>query len=446
VDDRALLETELFTHHVGTYAQPAGPDLLRRTEAFFEWQDARREMGLWPYSRSLDYAPTAECVLRNESGEASAGINFASQDYLGLASHPAIVEAAHRAIRDYGPHSAGSGMFAGNTMPSLRLEQALGEALEAPHVALFSSGWGAGYGTITGLVRPSDHVVMDGLAHACLQSGAAAATSNVHRFRHLDNEGVRRRLQSIRSRDAENGILVVTEGLFSMDSDVPDIVQLQEICHEYGATLLVDMAHDFGARGPRGTGSVGAQEMLGKVDLVMGAFSKTFASNGGFLASRSAAVRQYVRVFGGPHIFSNALSPVQATVVREALEIVRSDEGDHLRERLMHNVDTLRGDMADRGIQCIGIPSAVVPVPIGDAPTARIAGRLVAGRHVFANLVEFPAVPLKGARFRMQVMATHTDEQVHHAAAVVADAIMEARAFVTGAAADAAPRSEAAAA
>ncbi|HEX8274615.1 MAG TPA: aminotransferase class I/II-fold pyridoxal phosphate-dependent enzyme [Longimicrobiaceae bacterium] len=432
MDDRDLLSTELFTHHVGTYAQPTGPDLLARTEPYFAWQDARRELGLWPYSRSLDYAPTAECVVRNESGIASAGLNFSSQDYLGLASHPAIAEAAHRAIRDFGPHSAGSGMFVGNTAPSLRLEAALGEALEAPHVAIFSSGWGAGFATITGLVRPADHVVMDALAHACLQTGAAAATPNVHRFRHLDNEAVRRRLRDIRSRDTENAILVITEGLFSMDSDVPAIEELQAICREWGATLLVDMAHDFGALGPRGTGSIGVQGMLGKVDLVMGAFSKTFASNGGFLATRSPAVRQYVRVFGGPHIFSNAISPVQATVVREALDIVRSEEGDALRERLMFNVHTLRGLLAERGIHCLGEPSAVVPVPIGDTPTARIAGRMLAARHVFANLVEFPAVPLKGSRFRMQVMATHTAEQVREAAATVADTIEEARAWVHG--------------
>ena len=432
MDERDLLSTELFTHHVGTYAQPTGPDLLARTEAFFAWQDGRRELGLWPYSRSLDYAPTAECVLRSEKGIASAGLNFASQDYLGLSSHPAIVEAAHRAIRDYGPHSAGSGMLAGNTAPSLRLEAALAEALEAPHVAIFPSGWGAGFGTITGLVRPDDHVVIDRLSHACLQSGAAAATRNIHPFRHLDNEAVRGKLREIRSRDAENGILVVTEGLFSMDSDVPAIEELQAICREWGATLLVDAAHDFGALGPRGTGSVGAQEMLGRVDLVMGAFSKTFASNGGFLATRSPAVRQYVRVFGGPHIFSNAISPVQATVVREALDIVRSEEGDALRERLMFNVHSLRGLLAERGIHCLGVPSAVVPVPIGDAPTARIAGRMLAGRHVFANLVEFPAVPVKGSRFRMQVMATHTAEQVRAAAATVADTIEEARAWVHG--------------
>lgn len=432
MDDRDLLGTELFTHHIGTYAHPSGPDLLRRTEPFQDWQEARRRTGLWPYSRSLGDAPAAECVVRSEAGTSLGGLNFGSQDYLGLSSHPAVAEAAHRAIRDYGPHSAGSGMLTGNTAPSLRLEEALGEALDAPYVALFPSGWGAGFGTITGLVRPADHVVIDVLAHACLQTGAAAATKNVHHFRHLDNGRVRDRLRHIRSRDAENGILVVTEGLFSMDSDVPAIEELQAICHEWGATLLVDAAHDFGALGPRGTGSVGAQEMLGRVDLVMGAFSKTFASNGGFLATRSPSVRQFVRMFGGPHIFSNALSPVQAMVVRQALEIVRCEEGDALRERLMRNVLALRGELAELGFDCMGVPSAVVPVPIGDTPTARIASRLVFERHVFANLVEYPAVPVKGTRFRMQVMATHTEEQVRAAARVVADAIEEARAFVEG--------------
>jgi glycine C-acetyltransferase len=428
--DRDLLGTELFTHHVSTYAQPVGPDLLGRTEAFFKWQEARRSLGLWPYSRSLDYALTAETVLRTESGVAATGLNFASQDYLSLSSHPAIAEAAHEAIRKYGPHSAGSGMLTGNTAPSLRLEEALAEALAMSHVAIFSTGWGAGFGTITSLVRAHDYVVMDALAHACLQTGAAAATRNVHRFRHLDNEGVRERLRKIRSKDAGNGILVVTEGLFSMDSDVPNIEELQTICREWGATLLIDVAHDFGALGPRGTGSVGAQGLLGKVDLVMGAFSKTFASNGGFLATNSPAVRQYVRVFGGPHIFSTAISPVQATVVCEALSIVRSDEGDALRERLMQNVQMLRSELAERGIDCLGIPSAVVPVPIGDTPTARIAGRMVFKRKVFVNLVEYPAVPVKGSRFRMQVMAGHTTQHVREAAAVVADAIQEARAFV----------------
>lgn len=422
----------LYTHFVSNYAHPSGPDLLARTEPFFEWQDARRRAGLWPYSRSLDAAPRPACAVRTETGTGATGLNFLSQDYLSLSTHPRVVEAAHHALREHGLHSAGSAMLGGNTAASLALEQALAQAVGMPHVALFSTGWGAGFATITALVRPDDHVVMDNLAHACLQSGATAATRNVVRFRHLDNESVRRHLRGIRSRDAHNAILVVTEGLFSMDSDVPAIEELQAICREWGATLLVDAAHDFGVLGPRGTGSVGAQGLIGKVDLLMGAFSKTFGSNGGFLATHSPAVRQFVRVFGGPHIFSNALSPLQASVVTEALGIVRSAEGDALRTRLFENIGVLRGELERRGVQALGVPSPVVPVVIGAAPVARVAARMIFERGVFVNLVEYPAVPIRGSRFRMQVMAGHSPEQARAAAAVVAEAIHEARAVVEG--------------
>ena len=427
MDVRDLLGTPLLTHFVSHYADPTGPDLLARTEPFFAWQEGRRQRGLWPYSRSLDAAPEAECALRAETGEGRYGINFASQDYLGLSTHPAVAEAAHRAIHDHGVHSAGSAMLSGNTAPALRLEEALGEMLAMPHVALFSTGWGAGFGAVTALVRERDHVVMDALAHACLQQGAGAATRNVTRVPHLSNEAVRRALRRIRARDAANGILVVTEGLFSMDSDVPRLAELQALCREHGATLLVDVAHDLGAMGPGGTGSLGVQGMLGEVDLVVGAFSKTFASNGGFVATRSPAVRQFVRTLGGPHIFSNALSPVQACVVGQALRIVRSGEGDALRASARAASLALRGALAERGMRCLGEPSPVVPVPVGEAPVARLAARLVFGRGVFVNLVEYPAVPVRGSRFRMQVMATHTEAQVWRAADVVAGAVEEAR-------------------
>ncbi|HYW10895.1 MAG TPA: aminotransferase class I/II-fold pyridoxal phosphate-dependent enzyme [Longimicrobium sp.] len=429
---RDQFTSPLYTHFVSDYAQPTGPDLLGRTDAFFEWQDARRNAGLWPYSRSLDAAPRPACGVHTETGTGATGLNFLSQDYLSLSTHPDVVEAAHRTLRDHGLHSAGSGMLGGNSSLSLTLENALAEALDTPYVALFSTGWGAGFGTITALVKPDDYVVMDSLSHACLQTGAAAATKNVIRFRHRDNEAVRRHLRKIRARDTQNAILVVTEGLFSMDSDVPAIEELQLICREWGATLLVDVAHDFGAMGPRGTGSVGAQGMLGKVDLVMGAFSKTFASNGGFLATRSAAVRQFVRVFGGPHIFSNAMSPVSAAVVAEALRIVRSGEGDRMRAALGANIAVLRGELDRRGVEALGVPSPVVPVVVGDAPVARVAAKMIFERGVFVNLVEYPAVPIRGSRLRMQVMAGHSQEQARAAAAVVAGAIHEARAMVDG--------------
>ncbi len=417
---------------VAHFARVSGPDLLARTEPYFKWHAARTEADVCPYSRALAAAPGASTQALNEQGDREIGINFASQDYLSLSAHPAIIDAGMRALRDFGPHSAGSPMLMGNTTLSIELEAALASMLETEHVALFPSGWGAGFGVIAALVRPDDHVIIDSLAHGCLQQGADAATNNVVRHEHLDLDAIESHLRAIRARDARNAVLVVTEGLFSMNSDGPDIRRLQNLCRDLGATLMVDVAHDLGSLGPGGGGQLAVQNMLGKVDLVMGAFSKSFASNGGFVATHSPAVRQYIKVYGGPHIFSNALSPVQAAIVLEAVRIARSAEGDALRASLMRAVNNLRSAFLMHGIRCMGTPSAIVPVPIGTEKLARVASKILFRRGVFANLVEFPAVAVGSARYRMQVMANHTDEQIRFAACQVIGSIHEAEEILAG--------------
>jgi glycine C-acetyltransferase len=358
---------------------------------------------------------SAVCTARDEEGERFTGINFAAQDYLSLASHPAIRDAAKAAIDELGIHSAGTAALLGNTRNSLALERAIADFLSMEHVLLYPTGWAAGFGAIKALVRPDDHVVMDVLSHSCLKEGASAATRNVHIHQHLNVVSARRQLSRIRARDTENAILVVTESLFSMDSDTPDIAALQDLCREFQATLLVDVAHDLGNIGDDGRGHIGLQHMLGLVDIVMGSFSKTFGSNGGFVACNSLPVREYLRFYSAPHTFSNALSPVQSAVVLKAFEIVNSPEGLNLRAELMSNVRYLRDTLQGAGFEVIGEPSAIVPTMMRSESLARLVARRLPSLGVLANMVEFPAVAKNSSRFRLQVMAKHSKKNIEQA-------------------------------
>lgn len=408
----AYIPPAALTGSMRDFRVPGGVDLLGRTEGFFKWQNLRRQNGLWPFSRATEDGPSTVCSAQDDSGNRMRGVNFASQDYLSLSAHSGIKAMAKEVIERCGVHSAGSPALVGNTSYSVKLERKIAEFLRMEEVVLYPTGWAAGFGVIKGLVRSADHVVMDMLAHSCLQEGASAATNNIYQFRHLDNDYCRKLLMKIRAKDKENGILVVTEGLFSMDSDTPDLVGLQELCHEFNATLVVDVAHDLGCLGADGRGHIGMQNMLGKIDIVMGSFSKTFASNGGFVACKNRAVKEYLRFYSAPATFSNALSPVQAATVLKAFEIVESDEGRAQRDALMANIVSLRHHLRGAGLDYYGEPSAIVCVKMGSEGLARLVSRRLPELGLVANLVEFPAVPKGAARIRMQVMANHSEQNI----------------------------------
>lgn len=415
----AYIPSAALTGSMRDFRVPGGADLLGRTEHFFKWQNLRRQNGLWPFSRATEDGPGTICSAQDDSGNMMRGVNFASQDYLSLSSHSEIKATAKEVIERCGVHSAGSPALVGNTSYSVKLERKIAEFLQMDEVVLYPTGWAAGFGVIKGLVRSADHVVMDMLSHSCLQEGASAATNNIYLFRHLDNDYCRNLLAKIRAKDKENGILVVTEGLFSMDSDTPDLVGLQELCREFNATLVVDVAHDLGCLGPDGRGHIGMQEMLGQVDIVMGSFSKTFASNGGFVACKSRAVKEYLRFYSAPATFSNALSPVQAATVLKAFEIVESEEGRHQRDALMTNILSLREHLRNAGLEYYGDPSAIVCVKMGAEGVARLVSKQLPQLGLVANLVEFPAVPKGAARIRMQVMANHSEQNIINAVQIL---------------------------
>ncbi|MEL6921029.1 MAG: aminotransferase class I/II-fold pyridoxal phosphate-dependent enzyme [Pseudomonadota bacterium] len=268
--------TDILSGSLRDYRAMTGVNMLDRTDGFFQWQDARRKADLWPYAKSTTTAPKTHCAARNDAGTPIKGVNFASQDYLSLSSHPNVKNAAREAIDEYGVHSAGSAALLGNTRQSLKLERRISEFVNGRETILYPTGWSAGFAAIQGIVRPDDHVIMDVLAHSCLQEGARASTRNIHFHGHLNIKGLERRMQRIRANDTENGILVVTESLFSMHSDTPDIRALRMLCDEYDATLLVDCAHDFGSIGDDGKGHMSLQNVLEKLPMMTSTSSRTF--------------------------------------------------------------------------------------------------------------------------------------------------------------------------
>ena len=394
------------------YYDNSTPNLLDRWNGHAAWWDRRAKLGLDPYSKSTHRRIAPEIVAETRTGERVAGVNFASQEYLSLASHPRVIAAATAAAQEYGVHSAGSPALMGNTSPTLKLEEELARFLGLADCTLFSTGWSAGFGAITTLAHEGDNIVIDALAHNCLHEGARHSGAEVHIFPHLSNRSVRSHLQRLRKRDRSGGVLVVTESVFSRDSDRPDLRELQDICREFEATLMVDAAHDLGCIGPEGGGNIELQGMTGKIDLVMGSFSKTFASNGGFVASNHPALKLAIRFTCSPHTFSNALSPMQASIVRTCIEIIRSEEGRERRARLLRNIEHMRGRLREEGFEVLGQPSAIVPVILGDADVSWRVTREALRRGAVVNQVEHPAVPRDGYRCRLQMMADHTEAQI----------------------------------
>jgi 7-keto-8-aminopelargonate synthetase-like enzyme len=394
------------------YLDSRNPNLLDRWQPMTDWLAARLAQGLDPYCKANSGRIGPRVQGTDRAGRPIVGLNFAAQDYLSLSSHHAVIAAVHDAAERFGVHSAGSAALMGLSRLTLELEATVARFTGLADATVFPTGWGAGYSAIRALVRPDDHAVIDMMAHNCLLEAAAAATQNVHRFPHASTDGAARRLERLRRDFPQAGILLVTEGLFSMEADTPDLAALQALARRYGATLLVDVAHDLGSSGPQGRGALGMQGLHGQADVVMGSFSKTFAGNGGFVASNHPALKLALRLMTGPQTFTNAMSPVQAAAVQAAFAIVASPEGAARRQKLAANISHLRNGLAQAGFEVFGQPSPIVPVRIGRNATARRLTAAVLATGGIVNLVEYPAVPRNACRWRLQVMADHDSADI----------------------------------
>lgn len=380
-----------------------------------------RDAGTWQYFRShVGPVGTTSTVL-DEAGRSFRGVNLGSQDYLGLAGDPRVQRAAIEAIGAFGVHSSGSAPMGGGSVAATGLADTVASTLGLEHALLFPTGWAAGYGAITGIVRAHDHIVMDSLAHNCLQHGARASTQNVSLFLHNSIASLTKRLERIRKNEPDAAIMVVFESLYSMDSDAPDLAELCATARRFDAHTLIDVAHDLGVLGPDGRGLMAGR--YGEVDLVVGSFSKVFASIGGFVASGDINLIRALQGFSGSYTFSNFLIPPQIAAASRAFGIAFSPEGASLRETLLGHCRFLRDRLAENAILTHGVDSAMVIVQVGSEPAARAAYRDLLGEGIIVNCIEFPAVRKGEARFRIQLTPAHDRQMLAFAADRIAAAV-----------------------
>lgn len=362
-------------------------------------------------------------------------INLATQDYLGLSQHPEVMAAAADACLRLGTHGAGSEPMGAARAEAKLLERALADYVEHEHVRLFPTGWAARYAAMNTLIGPSDHVLLDALAHKSFQEGAHAITRNVAAFAHNDLGSLGEQLGRIRREVIDGAIFVGTASLFAADSDHPNLRAVLALCRRFGAALLVDVTHDLGVLGPEGRGVLAEQDILAEVDFLVGSLAKTFAAPGGFFAARSRAGKHHVRADHNADASSLLLMPAQVAAIRESLAIVRSAEGRTLREETLRNAHLLRDSLGQRGLEVLGRSSALVVPLIGRDPIARLASQRCREKGVMVEPVELPAP----ARLRLQVSPGHAPSTLAAAADVVAYVVAEVRAAAQRPAGDSPP-------
>lgn len=408
------------TWNVADHQSGFGRSLSERYAGLSADVDEASRQGLWQYFRCHQAGADIDITVTDEAGRSFRGIIVASQDYLGLARDQRVADAVVEAVRSFGVHSSGSAPMGGGSHQATMLANKVSTVLGVDHTLLFPTGWASGYGVIKGLVRPHDVAVIDALAHNCLQHGARAATPNVVVFSHNSADSLRKRVARLSRSDPDAAILIVTESLFSMDSDAPPLQEYVAIKQEFDAHLLVDIAHDFGVLGAGGKGIAHDLVDPAEVDLFVGSFSKTFASIGGFLSTNQFNLVRAVQAYGGSHSFSNFLIPPQIAAVSAAMDIAFGPSGDILRRHVLENTQLLRHRLAMLGVETTGIDSAMVIVKVGDEERARRAYRALLARGIILNCIEYPAVRIGDARFRLQLTPNHQAADVERIADEIA--------------------------
>ncbi|MEW6142316.1 MAG: aminotransferase class I/II-fold pyridoxal phosphate-dependent enzyme [Chloroflexota bacterium] len=330
-----------------------------------------------------------------------------SNNYLGLTKHPRVVQAAHEAIDRFGTSCTGSRFLNGTLELHEQLEKELADWVGKPAALVFSTGMQTNLGTISALVGRGDIVILDKDDHASIVDGARLSWGETRRFQHNDMADLE---QVLAGTPADKGKLVVVDGVFSMEGDIallPDIVRL---CHKHGGRLMVDDAHALGVLGS-GKGTAAQFGLTSEVDLIMGTFSKSLASIGGFVAG-DEVVMHYVKHHARALIFSASIPPASAAAALAALRLMR-EEPDRVA-RVNNIAARMRQEFQRLGFNIGKSTTPIVPIVVGDVYRAIMTWKLLFDKGVFVNVALSPAVPEGRELLRTSFMATHTDEQLDY--------------------------------
>ncbi|MHC4479356.1 MAG: aminotransferase class I/II-fold pyridoxal phosphate-dependent enzyme [Planctomycetota bacterium] len=377
--------------------------LLRKVRQFKDVQRIK-SAGLYPYFRPISSAQDTEVLM-----DGKKVVMLGSNSYLGLTNHPEVKEAVKRATDKYGSGCAGSRFLNGTLDIHLELEGELADLVAKEAAVLYSTGFQTNLGVISALAGKGDYVITDREDHASIVDGGLLSFGEFVRFAHNQMDSLETRLKEC---PADSGKLVAVDGVFSMRGDIADLPAITRLAERYAAAVLVDDAHGIGVLGPEGSGTSAHFGLGDKVHLIMGTFSKSLASLGGFIASDAATI-EYLKHRSRALIFSASISPPNAAAALMALRIMRR-EPERI-ERLWQNTALMVEGLQDRGFDTGDCQTPIVPVDVGDMMTCFKMCKRLEEEGIFVNPVVPPAVAPNEAMLRISLMATHTEEQISFA-------------------------------
>jgi len=358
-------------------------------------------MDMYPY-----FSPIQEVNGNKVKVDDKEMIMVGSNNYLGLLNHPRVMKAAQEAVERYGVATCGSRFLNGTLDIHVELERRLAKFMKREAALAFSTGFQTSQGIISTLVEKGDSVVTDRMVHASIIDGCRLSYGNVQKFKHNDMADLERVLKSLKE---DGGKLVVVDGVFSMEGDLANLPEIVDLAKKYKAKVLVDDAHGIGVMGKNGRGTSEHFGVEDDVDLVMGTFSKSFASMGGFVAGEKKVI-SYIKHFARSMIFSASITPASVATCLATLDIIETEP--QRRERLWEITEKMKSSFQALGYNIGETETPIIPVIIGDDDTTFLLWRFLREEGIFTNPIIYPAVPKDQTLIRTSYSATHTDEEL----------------------------------